>query len=220
MPVFRDRPALLLAFRQGERVALESVYRACVRPVERYLRSLARRSGAHELDQPSVIADLLQEVFVRALSASGRKGYDGVRDYMPYLLTIARNCFVDHQRARGREVATSSEELSMVLDDRAEVDTGWCEPKAAAVVAAFIRNLDPHLRGIYEQRFVLGRSQERASSELGLSRRALRTGENQLRIRLRKALARAGISLLEIRRYGEDFPDRIFARSVSSKVEP
>jgi len=220
MSIFGDRPALLLSFRQGDRAALEAVYRGCVRSVERYLRALARRSGAHDFDQPSAIADLLQEVFIRAFSAAGRKGYDGVRDYMPYLMTIARNCFVDYQRARGREVPTDAEQLSMAVDDRASVDSGWCEPKAAAVIAAFIRDLAPHLKGVYEQRFVLGRSQAVASSELGLSRRALRTGENQLRMGLRKALARAGISLLEIRGYGEDFPNRISASPVSRKVEP
>jgi RNA polymerase sigma factor (sigma-70 family) len=219
MPIFRNQPTLLNSFRRGERVALESVYRAYVRSVERYLRVLAGRSGAGELRQSSAIADLLQEVFVRAFSVAGRKGYDGNRPYTPYLTTIARNCFIDAQRTRGREVPTSPDDLSLAVDDRAELDPGWCDPKTAAVVTAFVRNLGPKLKGVYEQRFVLGHSQEVASSELGQSRRSIRTAENRLRVGLRKALVRAGISLRELREVDEDLSTRIPAAPVSVKLE-
>lgn len=219
MSMFWTQPALLSSFRRGERAALESVYRAHVRCVERYLRALASRSGADELRQPTAIADLLQEVFVRAFSSAGRNGYDGIRDYTPYLTTIAHNCFIDAQRARGREVLTSPDDLTLTVDDRMEVDPGWCDPKTAAVVTAFVRGLDPKLKRVYEQRFVLGRSQEIASSELSLSRRAVRTAENRLRVGLRKALVRAGISLREIREVGETFPARIPPSHVTVNLE-
>ncbi len=220
MPIFRNQPALLIAFRQGERAALEAVYRAYVRAVERYLRALARRTGAHELGQASAIADLLQDVFIRAFSAAGRNGFDGIRDYAPYLTSIARNCFIDAQRARGREVPTSPDDLSLAVDEAAEVDGGGCDPKTAAVVSAFVGALGPQLKRIYEERFVLGRSQEVASAQLGLSRRAIRTGENRLRVGLRKALVRAGISLRDIPGGGEDFPTRIGRPSVKLEGQP
>jgi len=47
---------------------------------------------------------------------------------------------------------------------------------------------------------VLGRSQVDASAALGVSRGAMRNREDHLRNGLRKALARAGISLRELDR--------------------
>ena len=220
MPIFRSQPALLIAFRQGERAALELVYRAYVQAVERYLRTLARRTGAHELGQASAIADLLQDVFIRAFSAAGRNGFDGIREYAPYLMTIARNCFIDAQRARQREVPINPDDLSLAVDEAADAEGGFCDPKTAAVVSAFVGALDPQLKRIYEERFVLGRSQEVASAQLGLSRRAIRTGENRLRVGLRKALVRAGISLRDISGGGKDFPTRIGAPSVKLEGQP
>jgi RNA polymerase sigma factor (sigma-70 family) len=198
MSVFRTQPGLLQAFRDGRRDALETVYRAHVRAIDRYLRALARASGNLELGQASSIADFLQEVFVRAFSAAGRRGYDGVRDYAPYLATIARNCFIDALRARGREVLTCPHDLPLTIDDDNVEAEGWCEPRTLAVLTAYVSALDEPALGVYEQRFVLGRSQEQASSALGLSRRAIRTAEEHLRRGLRKELARAGISLREL----------------------
>src|SRR5262245_54862645 len=104
MPVFREQPDLLPAFREGRREALEHVYRRYIRPVDRYLRSLARVGSVPIV--PAALADLLQDAFFKAFSPTGRQGYDGLRDYGPYLLTIARNCFIDWARARGREIPT------------------------------------------------------------------------------------------------------------------
>src|SRR4051794_33518728 len=64
---------LLRAFRGGNREALERVYRLCVSDVElrvrRALRSLGLLSAAN-------LADLVQEVFLRAFSTSARLSYD------------------------------------------------------------------------------------------------------------------------------------------------
>lgn len=70
-----------------------------------------------------------------------------------------------------------------------------CDPKITAVLTDYIRELAPPLESVYQQRFVLGRSQVQASSALGLSRGAIRIREDRLRRGLRKALVRAGISL-------------------------
>ncbi len=52
----------------------------------------------------SELEDLIQEVFVRAFSEKGRLAYDGLRDYEPYICTIARNLLIDRARKQGREV--------------------------------------------------------------------------------------------------------------------
>src|SRR5689334_18639017 len=110
MPLFEDAPGLLVAFREGNPEALSTVYRHYVRAVDGYLRALARRAGTPDLCQASAVADLLQEVFIRAFSPSARLGYDGLRDFGPYLNTIARNCFIDTLRKRKVEVPLGIEE--------------------------------------------------------------------------------------------------------------
>src|SRR5262249_23702506 len=152
---FRDHPELLVLFREGEKEVLERVYRAYVRPVERYLRALSRTNAA-ELGQPSAIADLLQEVFVKAFSADARRSYDGLRQYGPYLATIARNCFIDALRARGREVLKAPEQLPADLEAAPEPTPAW-DPEVLAVLNGYLAELPPALKGVYEQRFVFGR---------------------------------------------------------------
>jgi RNA polymerase sigma factor (sigma-70 family) len=193
MSVFQRQPQLLEAFRQGERWALDRVYRAHVRMIERYLRALARASHAPELKQPEALVDLLQEAFVRALSPGARLAYDGSRPYGPYLRKIAKNLFIDQLRARGRAI---EESLDVVLEDRDSV-ASECEelgdPRVNAVLTAYLAALPPPLRGVYDQRFVLGNSQEDACAALGITRRRLRTDEARLMSGLRRALLENGI---------------------------
>lgn len=193
MSVFERQPHLLEAFRQGERWALEHVYRAHVRMLDRYLRALARASHAPELGQPGAVADLLQEAFVRALSPTARLAYDGARPYGPYLRKIAKNLFVDQLRARGRTV---EESLDVVMEDADGIPTE-CEeradPRVNAVLTAYLTTLPPQLRGVYEQRFVLGNSQGDSCAALGITRRRLRTEEARLMSGLRRALLENGI---------------------------
>jgi len=198
--LFEDDPVFLAAFREGRRDALERVYRTYVRAVDRTLRALAASAGQPAMVQPGVIADLLQEVFARAFSSTARRGYDGIRDFSPYLMTIARNCFADALRSSGRERLTSPEELAFALDADLPEPEITCDPKIAAALTGYIRKLPPELEKVYWQRYVLGRSQVDASAALGLSRGAFRSREEHLRNGLRKALVRAGISLRELDR--------------------
>lgn len=210
--LFGDDAVLLSAYRDGQREALECVYRTFVRAVDGYLHALAHAGGHPLLAQPSAIADLLQDVFIRAFSSGARNAYDGQRDLGPYLFAIARNCYVDALRAAGREVLKDPAELAIVVDEAAGFGGQlemWCDSKTLGVVNAFLGRLPADLKGVYEQRFELGRSQEQASAELGLSRRAIRTAEGRLRKGLRRALVRAGIRLSELEGHEKDFPARI-----------
>ena len=192
MPLLRNDPELLQAFRAGKRAALETVYRHYARALDGYFRGLAHWAGAPELSQPSVVQDLLQEAFIWAFSAPARQAYDGHRDFSPYLRTIARNCFIDALRKRRNEVPLTLGEPPLTLEDVAVGDDEF-DPKVLAALEAYVRDLSPPLRGVYEQRFVLGLSQEAACEKLGVSRRSLRTLEEHLRRGLRKALLVAGL---------------------------
>lgn len=196
--VFRDHPALLAAFRHGQRDALEYVYRSYVRTIDRDLRRLVHANGKTAMAHGSSVSDLVQETFARAFAPGARRGYDGLRPYGPYLGTIARHCFLDVIRIQAREVRRDPEVLPLELQ-HAEDPEDRGDPKVMSVLDAYIRQLPRHLESLYEQRFVLARSQEQASNALGISRRSLRTREERLRRGLRLALQGAGIQLRELK---------------------
>jgi len=187
---FHDAPGLLVAFREGRPDALSAVYRHYVRAVDGYLRALARRAGTADLCQPSAIADLLQESFIRAFSANARRAYDGLRDFGPYLNTIARNCFIDALRKRRIEVPL---DIDALYDEPPAGGLADYDPKVVAVLESYLSGLSEPEKRVYEHRFELGCSQEAACAALGMSRRSLRTSEERLRKGLRKALFMAGV---------------------------
>jgi RNA polymerase sigma factor (sigma-70 family) len=190
MPLLRTDPELLAAFRAGDRAALDTVYRTYVRGLEVYFRSLARSTGNAELLQVTMVQDLVQEAFIRAFSPASRCAYDENRDFSPYLKTIARNCFIDAVRKRKSERPP----LEVLAFEAGEIAWGEShDPEVLAALEAYLGGLPAALESVYQQRFVLGRSQVVASAALGLSRRTLRTREDHLRRGLRRALQLAGL---------------------------
>ncbi len=145
MGIFRRKPGLLRAFRDGRREALAEVYWANIDVVA----AVARR-GATLVSGAKVAGvwsdehhDLVQETFARAFSERARLAYDGLRDYRPYLLTVCRNLLADWARQRGREVP---EDVLLRLDQepdptQAAIPQAWEEP---AVVIATARDQQTH----------------------------------------------------------------------------
>ncbi len=193
VPIFQGQPHFLEAFRRGERWAIERVYREHVRMLDGYLRALARAARAREVAHDGLIADWLQEIFIRAFSPGARSAYDGSRPYAPYLRRIAKNLFIDQLRARSRAL----EHCLSALPDDSEAAPIECsaiaDPVVTEVLSSYLGSLPPSLSGVYQQRFVLGNSQEQACSVLGISRRRLRTDEERLKNGLRRAFANHGI---------------------------
>jgi RNA polymerase sigma factor (sigma-70 family) len=196
-------PALLESFRRGERAALESVYRTHVDAVERFLASRlgrARRFSAMNL------ADLVQEVFLRAFSPSARNSYDGARDYAPFLITVARNVLIDWLRRTAREVGAPENPEALVdaaADDPAEDEL--FEPELVAATRSYVEKLSPELREVHDRRFVKAEPQTSVAEALGISRQNLRTLEKKLVDGLRRELKR--VSLAE-KTLGLRQPDR------------
>src|SRR4051812_6144779 len=103
MPIFRGKPDLLRGFRAGERPALETVYRAYVDKVTSIIRfGFKLRDGetlvAGLRVDAAETADLVQEIFMKAFGIPARQSFDGLREYGPYLYTIARNVLADWSR--------------------------------------------------------------------------------------------------------------------------
>jgi len=200
MPLLRTDRALREDFYAGTPEALEKVYREYVRKVERLLCAgfESRNRGTRVLGafrQPDAVADLLQEVFMRAFSQKGRRAYDGLRDYGPYLYAIARNALVDWARARGREIPISQADLEAVAERESVIEDAspWAEPGTMQVVEAYLRALPPDLRQVHNLRYEQCLSQEQSAEKLGVGRQTLRRLEQNLRKGLAAALDAAEI---------------------------
>jgi RNA polymerase sigma factor (sigma-70 family) len=201
MSLLRTDGALLDRFRAGVPEALGVVYWEYVRKVERLLsagfevRSRGTRVGG-ACREPGDLADLVQEVFVRAFSEKGRRAYDGLRDYGPYLYAIARNVLVDWARVRGREIPSSwteieaAIEMTPVLEDMAP----WAAPATMRVVEEYLAVLPQDLREVHRLRHEEGLSQEQAAERLGVGRQTLRRLDRRLQDGLAAALHAAGVS--------------------------
>jgi RNA polymerase sigma factor (sigma-70 family) len=191
MSIFRDRPDLLPPFREGERLALDLVYRVYVcrvtATVEQALRWRVKRVGVTRAQ----IADCVQEVFARAFSARARAAFDGQREFGPYLGALAHNVAVDWRRRHHREIVTDWSEIERLLHA-----TNPCleeEPLTAGlgpVIAGYLSSLPAPLRALHEARYEDGLSQQQAASRLGLSRQNVRTLEARLHAGLRRRIGR------------------------------
>jgi RNA polymerase sigma-70 factor (ECF subfamily) len=184
-------PGLIRAFRRADHDALERVYRLHVGDVERVVRRALLRIGRL---QAANLADIVQDVFEKAFSIAGREGYDGSRDYLPYLMTITHNAFIDWTRRLGREIPGSH--IIEVLERNAEAPASE-EPIFTSSIIALTNNylaeLPAELLAVHRQRFGLAIPQRQAAEALGISRQSLRTLEKKLVAGLRRRLHQAGL---------------------------
>ena len=194
---FRTKPEQLARFRAGEREALTDVYRVYAPTIDVYLRRLAFAAGRRECDS-GVLSDIRQETFTRAFGDGARAAFDATRAYLPYLQTIARNCFLDWRRSLRREQLRCGEFDLVFACATTERPTEDIDPLIWNVVNHYLTGLSPELREVYEARYVRDCSQADAAGVLGLSRRRLRTAEEQLRKGLRKAFQHAGMRRSEL----------------------
>jgi RNA polymerase sigma-70 factor (ECF subfamily) len=136
------------------------------------------------------LADVVQEVFVKAFAPEARRRFDASRPYEPYLAQIARNVAIDHWRQWRRHVPLEQviDQLSLEADPPDARD--WTDAETIAVVERYIASLDDESRRVHEALYVKGLSQREAAEALGLGRQVIRTREAKLRSGLRRALSR------------------------------
>ena len=197
MPIFRGKPELLRRFRAGERGALGEVYDAYAERVGRmvrrgcHLQSASGALGGGLRVSAEDFLDVVQEVFVKAFSPAARHGYDGLRDFGPYLLMIARNVMVDELRRRGATVSLPPEVFAILASDEASLEerAPWEDAERLSVVERFVTSLPPDLARAHRHRYVEGLTQEATALAMGISRQNLRTLEGRLHQGLARALA-------------------------------
>jgi RNA polymerase sigma factor (sigma-70 family) len=189
---FADESSLVAGCRDGCPHALATLYARYARATGVYLRSLARRLAAPELAQDSGLADLVQEVFVRAFAPAIRGRYSSLAGFDAYLKVIARHHVIDILRTRRREVLVGdARQLHEAASAPVEPFLDHADERLVTFVRACVARLPLPLRDLYEQRFVLGCSQEQAGQVLAVSRRQVRTLEQHLYRDLRRMLRRS-----------------------------
>jgi hypothetical protein len=96
------------------------------------------------------LEDLVQEVFTKAFSERARLAYDGLRDYGPFLFTIARNVVIDWARKNGREIPVEHLQEYEMLESSSEPDDApWADPFTTTIVEAYLRELPPELADVH-----------------------------------------------------------------------
>jgi len=198
--VFAGKPDLLARFRQGDGRAFETVYWAYVDRVTRIVRAVVNSYVTASCEQvkfgATELADLIQEVFMRAFSPQSRLYYDGNRAYGPYLGQIARNTVADHWRVIRRHVALDVvpllDAISLESDEIERTPERWADRETIAVVERYLASLEPDIRRVHEALYVQGLSQRDAAAALGIGRQAVRGIEARLRAGLRRELERTG----------------------------
>jgi RNA polymerase sigma factor (sigma-70 family) len=184
-------------FRAGRREVLEHLYRTHVDQVRCIVgRGFWRGRGNGRVRGVAApeVPDLVQEVFARAFRESARRAYDGRRQYSPFLAAIARNLVTDWVRRRRSELPVAHDLVDAARDDAA---CPWSDEPVLQAVERYVATLPDGLRRVFEQRYVLGRSQTAAAAALGLTRQRLRTREAKLRTGLSRALRRVGLLALD-----------------------
>lgn len=186
---------LLAGFRAGKRDVLARVYHALVDDVFKlvalgFVTANGTIRGEREPDEQRAI---IQEVFVKAFGQRARLGYDGVRPFRPYLLTIARNVMIDRARARSNDQGRASDvdvDAIIAADSPLprDVEESAEQLRLRARAAAYLETLDADLQKFVALRFDQERSQEDVAAQLGITRRRVRTLEARVIKGLRRFL--------------------------------
>jgi RNA polymerase sigma-70 factor (ECF subfamily) len=100
---------LMLAYREGDTGAFETLYKRHRGPLYRFiLRSMRERAAAEEL---------FQEAWIRVIEARGR--YAPSARFTTWLYTIAHNLLVDHWRRKGLTLVELDPEAAVAPDNPA-----------------------------------------------------------------------------------------------------
>jgi RNA polymerase sigma factor (sigma-70 family) len=140
--------------------------------------------------EPFDLDNALAETFVRAFKEQARLGYDGIKPYRNYLLTIARNLVIDELRSKDATmssvVLTADFEATIATDplDSPTAEEGLLAKELGALCSRFIGHLGDRERTFFHARFEEARTQVDAGKQAGLSHMQARTLEKRLRQRL------------------------------------
>jgi len=166
---------LMLAYRDGDAGAFDTLYARHKGPVYRYLRRHARAAAE----------ELAQDVWMRVIQA--RTGYDVRAKFTTWLYTIAHNRLMDHFRACGRaaaHAAPSHDDPDEALEQPLRRRIG--RRQTAARILAALDALPAAQREAFVLQQEAGLSVEEIAAATGVNRE---TAKSRLRYALTKLRA-------------------------------
>jgi len=205
----------LAAYRRGDADALDRIVRTYGPELREILtkglvtRQDERRARYRPADEDEM-AEITNEVFLRAISERTRQNYEGVAPFFPYLARICRNVVVDrfHRAQRERrmfesdQVMTASGEWSRADRTAASasgpVALGRSPERSAtrramaAALAEFLADLTDEERALLRVYYDDDASQRQAAEQLGMNRNRVRAVISKLRTRMLRHLEAEG----------------------------
>ena len=184
--LLRDNAEIRTAFRQGERRAMEAVYRA----YEPLVRIVVSRgfSGFRGFRSPADQDDMIQTVFMSAFEESTRLAYDGVSSYTSFLRGIAQNKV---RQKLSKDARFNRTDGAPVPEDRMaeNFEQVLLENEARATIAKFREGIqgEPD-KSVLQGYFVDGVAEETLASRLGITRYKVRKCIADLHRRMEKYL--------------------------------
>ncbi len=189
----RDR-RLLMAFRAGDREALELTYNHYVRPLASFLQagfgfqSKGEQRFFRGIRTAFELDNALQEVFARAFTPQARASYDGIRPYLNYLCAIAKNYVIDEaRRGSNRFTSVDIEEVDAKTAVRLAEEHVDKAPSAAAegkelqrLLESFVESRSERERTLYSIRYSEHATQNETAQRMGLTRVQIRRIEAKM----------------------------------------
>lgn len=184
-PVY-DVVALVQLARGGRTDAWAQLYQIFYEPLFRHVRYLA--------GEGSLVEDLVQEVFARALVSL--RDFDGRSSFSTWLHGIAVNVVRNHWRAQS-STSTAHDRLRAMTTVReavphSELDRVHLARERARMVYAILAEMPEHLREAFVLRDLEGLAPAEAAAQLGISPGNLAVRATRARQRLRAELEKLG----------------------------
>jgi len=172
-------PALIEAAKSGDRDAWSELYRCYQGMV---LAFLIRRTG-----NPLLAEDLTQDTFVRAMA--GIHGYHWTgKDMGAWIITIARNIMLDHDKRRSTRRESAVATVADV-DSGVRVEEAVIAAVDAARVFAALAGLNDRQRTVMTMRYWDELTSNEIADRIGLRVGAVKTLTYRARVNLRRSLA-------------------------------
>lgn len=172
---------LMLAYRDGDAGAFDTLYRRHKGPVYRYMLRQCRDAG--------VADELFQDVWMNLIRA--RESYTVQARFTTYIYTMAHNRLIDHYRKHGQAQWVSfdndSEDAPVVAEPvaapRDEPERHLAVKQQAAELLRLLGELPPPQREAFVMQYEGGMSVEEIAGATGVTRETAKS-------RLRYALAK------------------------------
>lgn len=173
-----DVAVLVDRARAGDTCAFEALYKEHLRSVQAVIRQ--------NVSNPETVADLVQDVFVRALES-----LDNLREpdrFRPWLLSIARHASIDHLRGTSRIRLTELDEQHEPEDSNAGPEVVTEVRALAELVQGLVAGLRPRDCTAISLVSHLSFSPAEVGVALGITEGAAKVVVHRARRRLRDAL--------------------------------